>query len=90
MVFIHSYVLAHYVGDWTGERYSIVHFTLQVVHHWYLQETGLDVYPFETMSKWYQKTHAAVRKKVRGEARARKGAHAPPLTKLGSSPIPTQ
>jgi len=40
VVFMRSYALEHYIGAFTGTRYSVVHFTHQSVHDFYAQETG--------------------------------------------------
>jgi len=49
-----SYALEHYIGAFTGTRYSVVHFTHQSVHDFYTQETGELLWTSSKMPVWWE------------------------------------
>ena len=54
VVFMRSYALEHYIGAFTGTRYSVVHFTHQSVHDFYTQETGELLWAPSEMPAWWE------------------------------------
>lgn len=54
-MYLRSHIIPHYVGYWEGFRFSLVHFTHQVVFDYAEEQGGLDnLFPIESMPKWYQ------------------------------------
>lgn len=60
VVFMRSYALEHYVGAFTGKRYSVVHFTHQSVHDFYTQETGELLWASSEMPVWWETSRGAL------------------------------
>ena len=60
VVFMRSYALEHYIGAFTGTRYSVVHFTHQSVHDFYTQETGELRWASSEMLVWWEASWGAL------------------------------
>ena len=60
VVFMRSYALEHYIGAFTGKRYSVVHFTHQSVHDFYTQETGELLWASSEMPVWWETSRGAL------------------------------
>jgi hypothetical protein len=56
IIFMRSYAVEHYIGSFVGRRYSVVHFTHQVVHDAYVERTGKPLWEFSKMPEWWQKS----------------------------------
>ncbi|RPB01471.1 hypothetical protein L873DRAFT_1842436 [Choiromyces venosus 120613-1] len=56
VIFLKFHLIPHYVGQWTGHRFSLVHYTHQVVFD-YVQEKrgGQQLFPLAEMPLWYRK-----------------------------------
>ena len=49
------HLIPHYIGHWEGFRFSLVHFTHQVVFDYAQEKGGLDcLFPIEDMPQWYR------------------------------------
>ena len=60
-VFLQSYAIAHYIGCYTGERLSLVHYTHQSVHDSYTEQTREELWEYETMPSWWQSSRQHLR-----------------------------
>ena len=50
-----SYILPHYIGQWRGNRFSIVHFNHQVCVDYAQEKKGTEqIFPFDLMPEWYK------------------------------------
>lgn len=56
-----SYAVAHYIGSYTGERLSLVHYTHQCVHDSFTEQTGEELWEYETMPSWWQDSRQHLR-----------------------------
>jgi hypothetical protein len=55
VVLLRSHLLSHYIGKFDGDRFSLVHFTHQVVFDYFTQECGEKLFDnLESMPKWYR------------------------------------
>ena len=59
-MFMRSYALEHYIGAFTGKRYSVVHFTHQSVHDLYTQETWEFLWECHEMPVWWETSRGAL------------------------------
>ncbi|RPB05989.1 hypothetical protein L873DRAFT_1785133 [Choiromyces venosus 120613-1] len=57
ILFLRSYLLPHYVGKWTGNRFSIVQYTHQSIFDYFTEQTGEAVFPMADMPPWYQERY---------------------------------
>ena len=56
VLFLKSHLIPHYVGHWTGHRFSLVHYTHQVVFDFVEEKKGGEpIIPLEEMPVWYRK-----------------------------------
>jgi hypothetical protein len=60
VVFMRLYALEHYIGAFTGKRYSVVHFTHQSVHDFYTQETREFLWECHEMPVWWETSRGAL------------------------------
>ena len=54
VIFLRSYILPHYISDFTGTRVSFISFTHQEVVNWYLEKKNEWPYPWDSMPKWWK------------------------------------
>ena len=60
VVFMRSYALEHYIGPFTGTRYSVVHFTHQSIHDFYTQETKELLWASSEILVWWEASRGAL------------------------------
>lgn len=60
VVFMKSFALEHYIGAFTGTRYSVVHFTHQSVNDFYTQETGELLWGSDEMPLWWERSRGSL------------------------------
>ena len=60
VVFMRSYALEHYIGAFTGTRYSVVHFMHQSIHDFYTQEMGELLWASSEMPVWWEASRGAL------------------------------
>ena len=60
VVFMKSFALEHYIGAFTGTRYSVVHFTHQSVNDFYTRETGELLWGCSEMPVWWERSRGSL------------------------------
>ena len=56
VVFMRSFAVEHYIGAFTGIRYSVVHFTHQSVNGFYTQEMGELLWKCGEIPLWWERS----------------------------------
>ena len=60
-MFLQLYAIAPYIGCYTGERLSLVCYTHESVHDSYTEQTGEQLWEYETMPSWWQSSRQHLR-----------------------------
>jgi len=59
ILYLRSHLLPHYIGKWTGNRFSIIQYTHQSVFDYYTENanTKEPLFPLAEMPPWYQERY---------------------------------